>query len=292
MFAITLLIGFTAISRSVTPLVINAQAGIQWTKCAEKCPIGGKMVCGSDENTYQSVCHLEKQSCETKIPLKVIYPSACGCPKECKKNYNPVCATLSTSEKDKTFPNMCEYKRVRCQMKLKDKLLVFKKKGPCKKMAKCPPGCRDIYAPVCGKDDKTYSSVCALKLAYCKNNKKMGISKIGKCDRERCPEDCPVNYEPICGSDGLWHPGECEMKLTACRKGTFIKQVKRKRAKKTCGSKKCVAYCPQQPKPVCGGDGVTYTNKCQMMKENCEKGKKVKVFSDKPCADNNHSKKK
>eukprot|EP00794_Sanderia_malayensis_P013017 gene13017-14357_t len=215
-----------------------------------------------------------------------------GCPKECKKNYNPVCATLSTSEKDKTFPNMCEYKRVRCQMKLKNKLLVFKKKGPCKKMAKCPPGCRDIYAPVCGKDDKTYSSVCALKLAYCKNNKKMGISKIGKCDRERCPEDCPVNYEPICGSDGLWHPGECEMKLTACRKGTFIKQVKRKRAKKTCGSKKCVAYCPQQPKPVCGGDGVTYTNKCQMMKENCEKGKKVKVFSDKPCADNNHSKKK
>ena len=41
--------------------------------------------------------------------------------------------------------------------------------------------------------------------------------------------------------------------------------------------KACVAYCPDQEAPVCGTDGVTYLNKCQMKKKNCEKGLLVKV---------------
>ena len=50
-------------------------------------------------------------------------------------------------------------------------------------MSKCPSGCQDIFAPVCGGDKKTYSSVCALKLASCKQNKGIGLKKIGRCSR-------------------------------------------------------------------------------------------------------------
>ena len=44
-----------------------------------------------------------------------------------------------------------------------------------------------------------------------------------------------------------------------------------------------MAYCPDGESPVCGSDGVTYLNECQMMKKNCEKGHKVKVAKRAKC---------
>ena len=102
-------------------------------------------------------------------------------------------------------------------------------------MSKCPSGCRDIFAPVCGGDNKTYSSVCALKIAACKANKKISLIRISRCKPGSCPENCPLTYQPICGNDGKIYPSECEMKLTACRNGKVVKVVKRKKAKKLCG---------------------------------------------------------
>lgn len=284
-------VGLFAASESLAVLSIDA-TGFQQTKCVTQCSLGGEMVCGSDGKTYPSTCHLEKYSCETKSAIQMAYPGSCGCPTSCQKNYKPVCATLSTNKKEKTYPNMCEFKRSACQMKLKNKLLTFSRKGPCKKMKTCPSSCQDVFAPVCGGDNITYSSVCALKLASCNKNKKIGLSKIGRCNAKECPLSCPMTYQLICGNDGLWHPSECEMKLTACKSGKVVKKVRRKREKKVCGSKRCVAYCPAEVSPVCGEDGLTYVNKCSMHMLNCRNGRKVKIGSKGKCNQNKFSKKK
>ncbi|XP_065071886.1 agrin-like [Rhopilema esculentum] len=257
-------------------------SGIQSTKCVNSCPAGEEMVCGSDGKTYLTSCHLRKESCEKKQDIKVEHPGSCDCPKSCQKNYKPVCATDTSTKKEKTYPNICQYKKTACQMKKLNKNLVFNKRGPCKRMSKCPAGCQDIFAPVCGADNKTYSSVCSLKLASCNKNKKISLIKIGRCKPGECPENCPLIYRPICGNDGKLYPSECELKLTACRTNSVIKRLKGKKAKRICG-KKCVAFCPEDESPVCGTDAITYGNECKLFKKNCEKGKKVRVVKRAKC---------
>lgn len=46
---------------------------------------------------------------------------------------------------------------------------------------------------------------------------------------------------------------------------------------------KCPEDCPSVSKPVCGTDGVTYTNRCQMSQSSCRKRTNTVFKNEGPC---------
>ena len=47
----------------------------------------------------------------------------------------------------------------------------------------------------------------------------------------------------------------------------------------------CPEICPQFVDPVCGSDGVTYDNTCELQKASCEQEKHIKVMMNGSCGE-------
>lgn len=56
------------------------------------------------------------------------------CPTTCKSDYKPVCAINVSTGKEKTCPNLCQFKKMACQMKKSNIVLSFRRYGPCSKL--------------------------------------------------------------------------------------------------------------------------------------------------------------
>ncbi|XP_055537588.1 serine protease inhibitor dipetalogastin-like [Wyeomyia smithii] len=103
----------------------------------------------------------------------------------------------------------------------------------------CINGCPKMFSPVCGSDDKTYSSPCALN---CVTSEIPAIQSayIGFCKQDLTVQNkCPPILQPVCGTDGvtylnlchlrygtkkvpgleLAHIGDCVRRLEAIQKG-------------------------------------------------------------------------
>lgn len=112
--------------------------------------------------------------------------------------------------------------------------------GSCAGQGTCeliPENCIEIYAPVCGCDNVTYSNICYAAMAG------MGAAYAGECVIEN---DCPGGAEENVCADGEY----CYVDAGQCGASVLG----------TCES--MLATCPYHLSPVCGCDGITYANPC------------------------------
>merc|ERR1712126_673880 len=91
-------------------------------------------------------------------------------------------------------------------------------------------------APVCGTDGKTYATKCVMECQRCKQGTDVTVASQGKCSEE---------------------------------KGQLLNRAFRNL--NTDCKEKCV--CHRILSLLCGSDGKTYTNKCELDCENCQQTK-------------------
>ena len=120
----------------------------QCTCWSRKC-VRDYRVCGTNNVTYLSVCHLKRTSCTTKRAIRVAYRGNC------------------LSDERLCKPAKC---RETCEVKNGKPHCICK--NTCRKSDK-------DY--VCGDNGKTYFSSCVLKLRACQLNQKIKVAHKGRC---------------------------------------------------------------------------------------------------------------
>ncbi|KAM4563522.1 agrin isoform 2-T2 [Odontesthes bonariensis] len=241
-----------------------------------------KPVCGKDGRTYSNDCLRRKAEClsQSPIPIKHLGPCDLNVPSPC---LNKAC----------DHGAMC----------------VVKNDEP---VCECPEACSPTSDHVCGSDGRSYTSPCEMRAISCALQKAIHIKHKGPCDEACancsfgaicdaqsrqcvCPLECVESHQPVCGSDGTTYSSECELHVLACTEQMDLRVVSQGECK-TCGGivcpwgTQCVQNLCECPKctnegysPVCGSDGNTYDNECELRRASCLRERRIDVAKPGSC---------
>ncbi|CAL1545351.1 unnamed protein product, partial [Lymnaea stagnalis] len=214
------------------------------TPCLKPCAKILRPVCGDNGETYGNECELNNGNCYRPQwdPVTKVRDGRCGeaapndeCPQACTLEYNPVCGTDGV-----TYPTRCVMNAQTCN------------KNSRWGNINCPIFCTKEYRPVCGSDGKTYGNICSLR---------------STAKSTPCPKFCPEGYQPVCGTDHNTYNNWCLLAATSCRKPDADQITVAHSG--DCYAKRCPWSCDQFQLPVCGSDGITYSNLCELEKAGC-----------------------
>ncbi|BET00155.1 Kazal-type serine protease inhibitor domain [Nesidiocoris tenuis] len=337
-------------------------AGEPSCQCPTSCPdygdhSGSRPVCGADAVDYKDLCSINMASCsvENGVQLKyhgpcdpcagVVCPDGqiclvtegrvarCSCPETCSLEGPPICATDG-----QTYSNECNMRLEACRTR-KRLAILYRDScssgvNPCSGMecehgsyclvdkegranCECPPPCEEVMRPVCGTDGVTYDSACHLKRQMCLDRGTVKLAYTGVCGADGpcthkdcgplavCKQighlaececvSCGSEYEPVCGSDGVSYSNLCRLKREACLKNKRIDvlypglcdgcESKKCEFHATCvtdgaGEARCVCNnnCSAATgEQVCGTDGITYKNECELKLTACQNKMNIQV---------------
>uniref|UniRef100_A0A8C9RLP8 Agrin n=1 Tax=Scleropages formosus TaxID=113540 RepID=A0A8C9RLP8_SCLFO len=241
-----------------------------------RCDGSFKPLCGKDGRTYSNDCERRQAECLAKVHIPVKQQGPC----------------------DLHMPSPCL--QISCAF---GAVCVVKDGGA---VCECPGACPPPQEPVCGSDGHTYGSQCQMKAVACSLQKDIHMKHRGPCTKACqncsfgaicdgqtgrcvCPTECVDTNQPVCGSDGLTYSSECELHVRACTRQLDLK-VAAQRECESCGGVACgwgarcvrnrceCPTCHGEPfGPVCGSNGVTYDNACELQVASCNLKKNIKV---------------
>ena len=138
------------------------------------------------------------------------------------------------------------------------------------------PKCPRKTKKVCGTDGKTYINECELRKESCKTKTNITVLHDGKCSKFR-PGCVPLGIFSLNISfyfSSFQDPCEdikCSFKAQCVVDSNY---------KASCQCPKC----PPTTKEVCGSDGKTYINECELRRQSCTTKTVIRVFHEGKCS--------